>query len=107
MEPQVVPYATDEDIALRASADFALLCPRDQKVAAASDGTFSPTNLWTLLSNSVNFTANGVVAGQVVQLLGPSLAFRPPCEALVVASAFNGALTLRRKGLATGVGQPP
>ncbi len=107
MEPQVVPYATDEDIALRASADFAMLCPRDQKVAAGSDGSFAGSDLWTLRSNSVNFAANGVIVGQVVQLLGPSSAFRAPGEALVVGSLSNGGLTLRRKGLASGVGQPP
>ena len=32
-------YATDEDIALRASADFAILCPKDQCLAYGNDGT--------------------------------------------------------------------
>ncbi len=63
-----IPYATDEDIALRASADFSLLCPRDQKVAAGSDGAFSTSDPWTLTSASADFNALGVAAGQVVQL---------------------------------------
>ena len=69
-------YATDEDIALRATADFAILCPRDQKLAAGSDGSFDPSDRWTLQSASVDFSAQGVLPGQVVQLLGPASAFR-------------------------------
>src|SRR5947199_54246 len=48
-------YATDEDIVLRASADFALLCPRDQKLASGTDGTFMPDDRWTLHSTAVDF----------------------------------------------------
>src|SRR3954467_9712135 len=35
-------YATDEDIALRASADYSILCPRDQKLGWGNDGVFYP-----------------------------------------------------------------
>ena len=34
-------YACDEDIALRASADFAILCPKDQCLAYGTDGAFN------------------------------------------------------------------
>lgn len=100
-------YANDEDVALRAAGDFALLCPRDQKVAAGGDGAFAASGRWTLTSASVDFEASGLAAGQVVQLLGPTSAFRPPGESLVVVAAASGALTLRRKGQAAGVGLPP
>ena len=100
-------YATDEDIALRASADFSSLCPRDQKLAYGNDGVFLPGSPWTLNSPTVDFQANGLVAGQLVQLTRPSSSFRPPGETLVVVSVAPGAVTLRRKGQAAGVGQPP
>jgi hypothetical protein len=99
--------ATDEDIALRASADFALLCPRDQKLAAGTDGFFAPNDRWTLRSPSVDFSAQGVYAGQVVQLLGPASIIRSPGESLIVESASGSAVTLRRKGQLFGEGQPP
>jgi hypothetical protein len=97
-------YATDEDIALRASADFAILCPKDQCLAYGTDGSFG-TDPWTLQS-SVDFSGNGVVPGQVVRLTQPTSAYKPPGEAFVVDSATAGALVLRRKGLPSGAGQP-
>ena len=100
-------YATDEDIALRASADFAILCPRDQTLAAGLDGVFDPSDRWSLRSASVDFTAQGVLPGQVVQLLGPATAFRAPGEALIVVAASGHVVTLRRKGQPAGSGQPP
>ena len=100
-------YATDEDIALRASADFAILCPRDQTLAAGLDGVFDPSDRWSLQSASVNFTAQGVLPGQVVQLLGPSSAFRAPGDGLIVVATNGHVVTLRRKGQPTGAGQPP
>ena len=48
-------YATDEDIVLRAPADFGRLCPADQKIAAGSDGAFSPGARWTLTCPSAAF----------------------------------------------------
>lgn len=107
MSTAITPFATDEDIALRASADFLLLCPRDQKLAWGSDGAFLPFNPWTLTSTSVNFLANGIAPGQIVQLSKPVASFKPPGEMLVVDSVTLNAITLRRKGQAAGVGQPP
>ena len=100
-------YATDEDIAVRAPADFPILCPRDQKLAWGSDGAFSPTSPWVLTSSTVDFSARGLAPGNVVQLLQPVANFRPPGDSLVVDSIAPFAVTLRRKGLATGAGQPP
>lgn len=102
-----IVYATDEDIALRASADFALLCPRDQKLAYGADGSFNPADRWTLLSTTVNFAAQGVAPGMLLLLTAPVGTFKPPGEALVVVSATAGSVTLRRKGQPAGVGQPP
>jgi hypothetical protein len=100
-------YATDEDVALRASADFGLLCPRDQRLAYGTDGAFEPSDRWTLISGTVNFAAQGLVPGQVVQLLGPTGAFRASGESLVVDAVGGGSVRLRRKGQASRVGQPP
>lgn len=100
-------YATDEDVALRASADFALLCPRDQKIASGLDGSFAASDRWGLRAGSLDFGAAGVAPGQVVQLLGPSPQFRPPGEAMVAHAANGSLVTLRRKGQAPGAGQPP
>jgi hypothetical protein len=100
-------YATDEDIALRASADYSILCPRDQKLAWGIDGAILASDPWTLTSGSVNFLANGLVPGQVVLLTRPTSAFRPPGELLVIATVTAGGLGLRRKGQAPGIGQPP
>lgn len=99
-------YATDEDVALRASADFAIICPKDQKLASGSDGVISATDLWTLVSASVNFQANGLQPGRIVQLTQPTAVFKPPGESFTVVSVAPGAVTLRRKGQPVGVGQP-
>lgn len=100
-------YATDEDIALRASADYALLCPKDQKSAAGIDGAFGSADPWTLTSSSVNFGAQGVSAGQIAVLTRPAANFRSPGEAFVVSSVNSGSISLRRKGQPAGTGQPP
>lgn len=100
-------YATDEDVALRAAGDFALLCPRDQKLAAGTDGVFAASDRWTLTSATVDFGACGLAAGQVVQLLGPTSAFKPPGESLVVVGSAPGSVMLRRKGQSAGIGLPP
>ncbi len=100
------PYATDEDIALRASADFTLLCPRDQKVASGSDGAFSSSDPWTLTSATADFQALGVAAGQVVQIKSTGSG-QPTDQDLVVVGTGPGAVTLRRKGQPAGVGMPP
>ncbi len=101
------PYATDEDIALRSPSDYALLCPRDQKLAAASDGSFDPIDRWVLRSLSVDFAVSGLAPGHVIQLLGPLTAFKAPGELLIVESVAPAELRLRRLGQGPGVGSPP
>jgi hypothetical protein len=100
-------YATDEDVSLRATADFALLCPKDQKLAWGNDGQFSADAPWVLTSPSVNFQAYGVAPGNVVQLTQPVPYFRPPGELYAVVAAAPNSVTLRRRGQSAGVGLPP
>lgn len=100
-------YAQDEDIALRASADFPILCPKDQKLTWGNDGAFASTDPWTLTSAAVNFLANGLSPGQIVQLTKPVSSFRPPGEMLVIASVSALGIVLGRKGELPGVGQAP
>jgi hypothetical protein len=97
-------YANDEDIALRASADFAILCPKDQCLAYGTDGAFSDP--WTLTSQSVDFRANGLAPGLIVRLTQPVSLYKPPGEAFAVVSVAPNTVVLRRKGQAAGVGQP-
>lgn len=107
-------YCTDEDIAIRAAGDFVVVVPRDQVVAAGADGVLSGSS-WVLSSASVaNFATRGVTPGQMVKLWGAKgtpagAAFGPESAAdLFAVDAVSGAtLTLRRKGLASGQGQPP
>jgi hypothetical protein len=100
-------YAADEDISLRASADFTILCPKDQKLAWGNDGQFSPGQRWSLTSASVDFQACGVAPGHVVQLTQPVAAFRPPGELFAVVAAGPNTVTLSRRGQPAGVGLPP
>lgn len=105
---QAAVYATDEDIALRASVDLALLCPRDQVIAAGVDGAFLGTDRWALQSNEVNFGARGCLPGHVIQLLGPSSAFGASGALFAVGSVQSGGgLGLRRLGFPAGMGEPP
>ena len=53
MNPNSNLYATDEDVALRAPADFPLLCPPGQVQAAGTDGCFQAGDRWTLTSAAV------------------------------------------------------
>lgn len=99
-------YATDEDIAIRASADFALLCPRDQKLASGNDGMFTIQDRWTLVSPTVDFQAFGLKFGHVVLLPQHSGGFKLPEEIFAVERSASNAVTLRRKGQEPGFGQP-
>ncbi|CAN5869695.1 hypothetical protein BH23PLA1_BH23PLA1_29560 [soil metagenome] len=100
-------FATDEDIAIRALADFSLLCPADQLVAAGTDGSFAEFDRWTLFSSGADFLTAGVQQGQIVRLLKPLAQFRPQGTSLVVEAVGPAEITLRRKGLPAGHGHPP
>ena len=102
----MMTYVTDEDVALRAPADFLALCPKDQVVAAGTDGLFLPSDPWTLRSPSVDFAGAGLAPGQVARLAGPP-AFGPQGELFAVAAVGPGGLSLRRLGQAPGVGRSP
>ena len=104
----MIVYATDEDIALRASTDFIALCPRDQVLATGTDGVFDPSDPWTLRSTSVDFAAFGLVPGLLARLTRPTNVFSPNGEIFAIHGVATGAITLRRKGqLPAGIGQPP
>lgn len=100
-------YATDEDIALRASADFLALCPRDQVLAVGTDGVFAASDPWTLTSSSVDFAAFGLTPGLLARLTKPTTAFGPNGELFAIQGVATRAIKLRRKGQVAGVGQPP
>lgn len=103
----MISFATDEDIALRASTDFAALCPRDQVLAIGTDGIFVAPDVWTLISPSVDFAAFGLTPGLLARLTRPTTAFGPNGELFAIQAVAPGSITLRRKGQAAGVGQPP
>ena len=100
-------YATDEDIAVRAGGDFALLCPPWQLMAAGTDGVFAAGSLWVLTSASVNFQNNGVAPNQVVLLTAPKASFPGGGSLLAIDSVSGGSLVLRRLHTDLNVGQPP
>ena len=101
----MIAYATDEDLAIRAPADWLALCPKDQVVVAGTDGLFLATDPWTLRSPTVNFADAGLLPGQVVRLAG-QLAYSLQGDLYVVASVGPSGLSLRQKGQAPGVGRP-
>lgn len=102
----MIPYANDEDVALRAPADFGVLCPKDQVVVQGRDGLLLTADPWTLRSPSVNFAEAGLVAGQMIRLVGLP-AFGPAGDFFAVDAAGPGGLTLRRQGQRSGAGAPP
>ena len=103
----MIAYANDEDVALRASTDFSALCPRDQVLAAGSDGAFTAHDPWTLTSATVDFAAFGLAPGLLARLTKPTSAFGPGGELFAIYAVSPGEITLRRKGQPAGVGQPP
>jgi hypothetical protein len=100
-------FCTDEDIAVRASGDFALLAPSWQQMAYGTDGVFSNGSPWILTSASVNFTSNGVAPNQVVQLTAPKTQYPGGGILLAIDSVSGNSITLRRLHKDLNVGQPP
>ena len=100
-------YCTDEDILLRAPQDFATLCPRSQVVAYGTDGVFAAGVPWTLTSATVDFSGLGVAANGVVRLSRPVSTYAQQGLLMAVNQVGTYTATLRRPGLALGVGQPP
>jgi hypothetical protein len=106
-DPLAVTYAADENIAIYASGDFAMLCPDWQKLAYGTDGAFNTGAPWLLTSASVNFAAAGVTGQHVVLLRKPASVFKGSGELLAVDSATNQGVVLRRLGAGLNTGQPP
>jgi hypothetical protein len=105
----VVPYCSDEDVAVRAPADYATLCA-GEVVARGGDGTFLASDRWTLRSAAVDFAACGLRPGHVVQLTqaaAPNVGAFGQGELFGVVLAATGSVTLRRRGLPPGAGMPP
>lgn len=102
-------YATDEDIAVRAGADFATLCPSWQQMAKGADGFFSVGMPWNLHSTITNFGTNGVKPNQVVWLTAPAPNFPGGGALLAIDSVSTDGtyLTLRRLHKDLNVGQAP
>jgi hypothetical protein len=100
-------YATDENIAIRASGDFSMLCPDWQKLAHAADGVFAAGLPWVLTSASVDFADAGVTAQHVVLLRKPNTVFKGGGELLAIDSATHNGIVLRRLGTSLNLGQPP
>jgi hypothetical protein len=102
-----IPHATDEDLAVLAPADFLLLLPRDQVLAAGADGRFDAGDRWTLRSASLDVAAAGLRPGDAVQLLGPPSSVTAGGDLLIVDEIVTDGIRLRRKGLPAGAGVPP
>jgi hypothetical protein len=100
-------YATDEDIAVRATGDFITLCPSWQQMAYGTDGFFSANAPWVLNSTAVNFASNNVVHNQVVWLSAPKTQYPGGGQLLAIDSVSGNAITLRRLHKDLNVGQPP
>lgn len=105
--PLATVYANDEDLCVRATGDFAVLCPDWQKQAYGADGVFASGTPWVLTSATVDFEAQGVAPGMIASLTKPKTSFRGSGELLAVDSAAGSTLTLRRVGQVAGVGSPP
>lgn len=102
-----VTYATDENIAIFASGDFATLSPHWQKLAHGVDGVFAAEAPWLLTSAAVDFAAAGISAGHVVLLRKPASVFKGSGELLAVDSVNAQGAVLRRLGAPLNTGQPP
>jgi hypothetical protein len=100
-------YATDEDIAVRAGGDFAILCPAWQSMAQGIDGFFGAGMPWVLTSASVNFESCGVQPNQVVWLTSPKSQYPGSGALLAIDSVSTNSVTLRRLYKDLYVGQPP
>ncbi|WP_169973646.1 hypothetical protein [Tautonia rosea] len=99
-------YASDEDVALLSPSDVGPLFPDDQLIAAGTDGSFDPSDRWTLHSSSVTFTDSGLCPGHVVRLIAPVERFRSPGALFGVAEVAAHSVKLRRLGMASGLGEP-
>lgn len=103
-----VVYATDEDVFIVGGADWSVIVPRTNRYAAATDGVFSAGSPWTLASASTLFVTQGVKAGMIVELKGPTSTYTPP-QYLAIETINANSVVLRRPGapLNEGLGPGP
>lgn len=99
-------YATDEDMFNEGGDDYFILVPKSNVIASGKDGVFDPSDRWTLVSGGNDFEAQGVAAGMMLRITGPSAFFNQP-RFLAVDSASGDSASLRVPGQAAGVGMPP
>lgn len=103
-------FCTDEDLAIRAPADFPLIVTAPV-LAVGRDGTVSQASPWALSSASNDFAAQGVAAGHCMWLekLGePADGTVPYSEQLLAVDAVaGGTATLRPLGGSAGSGVGP
>jgi hypothetical protein len=106
-----VVYATDEDILKIAGADFRVIAGKAFQLAYGTDGQILAASPWVLTSASVNFQNQGILGNQVFQLSLPAAPASSPLGGtgglFAVDSVAGNAVTLRRAGYASGIGQPP
>lgn len=100
-------YATDENLAVAAGADYANLCPASQIMAQGLDGVFANGAPWVLASATVDFAAYGVQPNHVVRLTAPGGSFKGTGQMLAVDSVAAGSITLRRLHKDLAEGMPP
>ncbi len=100
-------YASDEDIAVRAGADFITLCPPWQQMASGTDGYFNSGSPWVFNSVATNFQSNNVVPNQVVWLSAPKTQYPGSGQLLAIDSVLGTSLVLRRLHKDLNIGNPP
>lgn len=107
--PLATVYCTDEAIAIRCNSDHQVLTPDANLVAEGSDGSFIAPDRWTLHSATVDFESQGVKPGSLVTIrdTGTTKRIRGSGSLLVAATIAGKTVTLRRIGMAAGLGQPP
>lgn len=98
-------FCTDEDIAVQAGDDFAVLSAKLPRIAFGTDGAITG-GAWLLTSVSVNFATNGAASNQVVHVWDKNT-FKGGGELFAVDSASVSGLTVRWPGQASTAGQSP
>lgn len=106
MNTTLPAYTSDEDVALLSPSDVGPLFPEGQVIAAGTDGQFLPSDRWTLRSASASFSSSGLKSGHVVRLIGPIDSFPQPGLLVGVGEVGEDFVTLRRLGMAAGLGSP-
>jgi hypothetical protein len=101
-----ITYAVDEDLYVVGGGDFAVIVPRSNRMAAGSDGVFAANAPWVLSSASNAFISQGLAAGMMVEIKGPTTTYNPP-QFLAIETVAANSLTLRRPGSPTGEGLGP